>query len=82
MKAADWDTIYFSLEIVKRSIILNGFRVYFGEDRDFPQIEEKEMEMNETGPNISDFPELVELLESFIIINDENCGGFEESSCQ
>ena len=46
---------------------------------DFPQIEENKMEVNETGPNIADVPELCELLESFSIIDDESCDGFEES---
>ena len=37
------------------------------------------MEVNETGPNIADVPELFEFLESFSIIDDESCDGFEKS---
>ena len=37
------------------------------------------MEVNETGLNIADVLKLFELLKSFSIIDDENCGGFEES---
>ena len=58
---------------------MNGFRISFGEHRDFPQIEENEMEVNETGPNIADIPELFELFESFSIIDDESCDSFEKS---
>ena len=70
-----------SIHRIHCSTILNGFRVSFGEDCDFLQIEENKIEVNETGQNIDDFPVLVELLESFSIINDENCGGFAESLC-
>jgi len=81
--AADWNTIFEWIisfwEEVNHSTILNEFRVSFGEHRDFPQIEENEMEVNETDPNIADVPELFELLESFSIIVDERCDGFIES---
>jgi len=77
MKNAIFEWNDSSWEEVNRSTILNGFRVSFDEDRDFPQIEENEMKVNETGLNTT---ELVELLECFSIIDDENCGGLK-SNC-
>ena len=82
MKAADWDTIFewivSSWEEVNPSTILNDFRVSFGENDDVHDIEENEMEVNESCPNIADVPELVEILEKFTIIEDDSCDGFEE----
>ena len=76
MKAADWNTIFewivSSWEDVNLSTILNGFRVAFGEDDDVLEIEENEMNVNESDSNI------VELLENFTFIDNEKCDGFEE----
>lgn len=76
MKAADWNTIFkwvvSSWEDVNLSTILNGFRVAFDEDDDVLEIEENEMNVNESDPNI------VELLENFTFIDNEKCYGFEE----
>ena len=36
------------------------------------------MVVNQSGPNITDVPDLRELLENFIVIDNENCGGFDE----
>ena len=82
MKAADWNTIFewivSSQEVVNLSTILNGFRVSFGEDDDVLEIEENEMNVNESDPNIAVFHDLVELLENFTFIDNEKCDGFEE----
>ena len=51
---------------------MNGFRVAFGEDDDVLEIEENEINVNESDPNI------VELLENFTFIDNEKCDGFEE----
>jgi transposase-like protein len=72
MKAADWNTIFewivSSWEEVNLSTILNGFRVSFGEDDDVLKIEENEMNVNESDPNIA----------VFTFIDNERCDGFEE----
>ena len=82
MKAADWNTIFewivSSWEEVNLSTLLNGFRVSFGEDDDVLEIEENEMNVNESDPNIAVFHDLVELLQNFTFIDNEKCDGFEE----
>ena len=40
------------------------------------------MKVNQSGPNIADVAELRELLEKFIIIDNENFDGFEEYNVQ
>ena len=59
-------------EIIELARQLGNTRIAFGEDDDVLQIEENEMNVNESDPNI------VELLENFTFIDNEKCDGFEE----
>ena len=57
---------------------MNSFCVSFGRSDDVHENKDNEINNKDSYGNIPDISELVELLENFNVIEDENCNGFDE----
>lgn len=78
MKVANWKILFqwfvSSWKETSAATILNDSRVSFGENDQLLEIEEEDMEVNDT--KIQDVLELVEILGNFTIVDDDDSDRF------